>query len=85
MGQNRKYSLRVDVVRFAPDSDRKVDMPECPFSAISDQNAPQQTAPYSITSSARSRNDSEIFSPSALAVLLLTTSSYLSALCVPKT
>src|SRR5687767_11285051 len=48
-------------VRFAPDSDRKADVPGCPFSAKTGSVHSQ-----SINSSARMRSDKGTSSPSAL-------------------
>jgi len=44
-------------VRFAPESRPAADGLECPLSAISDLRAPQQNDPYSITSSARAKQE----------------------------
>jgi hypothetical protein len=34
VGQNRKYSPRAHIVRFAPNSGPKSDIPPCPFGAM---------------------------------------------------
>jgi hypothetical protein len=47
-------------VRFAPESGQTASVSQCPLCAKSGLYALQQKTPYSITSSARSRNDSGI-------------------------
>jgi len=68
-------------VRFAPDSDRLADIAACPVDANSCHMHRSKRDFYSITSSASSKNASEIERPSSFAVLRLITSSYLSASC----
>ena len=63
-------------VRFTPNSDRESVCPLCANSGHS--------APYSITSSARSRIDCGISTPIALAVLRLTTRSNLVGCSIGK-
>jgi hypothetical protein len=62
-------------VRFTPKSGHSAALLQCPLSAKSGCEQSQQGTTYSITSSASAKNDSGMVSPSAFAVLRLTTTS----------
>src|SRR6516165_3501707 len=68
-------------VRFTPQSGHSSPTSACPLCATSCREQPQQSecieGAYSISSSARSRNDSGMASPSALAVVRLIAKSHL--------
>src|ERR1019366_3202577 len=71
---------RMRYVRLPPDGDRRGgDIAECPKRAKK-----QNSRIHSITSSARSKKDSESRSPSALAVFRLITNSNRSGCCTGK-
>ncbi len=65
--------------RFTPESRLRADIAPCPVRANNGSRGP-----YSITSSARASSDGGTVSPSALAVLRLTTSSYLVGACTGR-
>ena len=76
-GQKAKYSLGVDVFRFAPESGLKSDIAPCPKGAnhrLMHRSKPNR---YSITSSARASSVGGMSRPSALAVFRLMTRSNL--------
>ena len=66
VGQTRKYSLRVDVFRFDPESELKTDIAPCPSCA--NIGSPR----YSITSSANVSKVGCTLMPNCVAVLALT-------------
>jgi hypothetical protein len=80
-----KWVIRVRVdrgkavahVRSSPKADENRARSEPPLCAKRRHSAPQQTAGYSMSWSARRRKDSEIVSPSVLAVFRLMTSATL--------
>jgi len=67
-----------------PDNRHAVNASPRPFRAKEQTHAPQQSKPYSITSSARASADAGRSRPSALAVFRLTTSSYLVGVCTGR-
>src|SRR5262245_32993190 len=73
----RQRDLISAYFRLSPNSGARADIPGPPLWAKTSCKQVQQTAPYSIISSASKMNDSGIVSPSAFAVLRLTTSSNL--------
>jgi hypothetical protein len=72
LGQKAKYSLRVHIVRFTPDSGLKSDIAPFPRSATSGLMQCSKKDRYSITSSARRRIEVGNETPIALAVLRFT-------------
>ena len=77
-GSKADICAAIGHVRFAPESGHVRCSYGCPLRAKSGHCS------YSITSSASSKNDSRIVSPSALAVLRLTASSYLFGACTGR-
>ena len=83
-------SLRVKIDKTHSEHNESGPPPNCRPTSISvvkghkEKYAVQQNGPYSITSSAVSRNSCEIVSPSDFAVLRLTVSSFLVGACTGR-
>ena len=74
-GQERRIGATCNISALPPRADVGADIVEPPLRAISGREQMQQTANYSITSSAMASSDAGISRSSALAVLRLMSSS----------